>query len=74
MEDSINTNQYELCGTVANAEKKNGIIRIICAHPITGRYVKITTTDPVLTLCEVQVMGVPVSGKLTKKVLYMILS
>ena len=61
---STKTNRYDLCGTVANAENKKGVIRIICTQPITGRSVEVTTKDPILTLCEVQVMGVPVSGKL----------
>ena len=40
------------------------VIEVVCQWPIMGRYVKVSIpVGKILTLCEVEVMGVRVEGK-----------
>ena len=46
----------QVCGGLENTQGKNRI-EVVCPETLRGRYVTISTPKPLLTLCEVQVMG-----------------
>ena len=48
-----------LCGTFQQATGRR-VLEIKCSKPLQGRYVTVSIPRPMLSLCEVQVMGVPV--------------
>ena len=51
----------EMCIQVWPAFTSGATRRVICTNPVSGRYVIVTVTGAteILTLCEVQVYGVP---------------
>ena len=57
MDPFTNTN----CGTYGSSKGKS-VLEIACTSSLTGRYVFVISQSA-LTLCEVEVMAVPKSGK-----------
>ena len=51
----------EMCAYVWPAFPSGATRRVICTNPVSGRYVIVTVAGAaeILTLCEVQVYGVP---------------
>ena len=47
------------CGTYGNSYRKR-VLNIACDPPLKGRFVTVSVKDTKLSLCEVEVMAVPV--------------
>ena len=54
--DSSDGKGNAVCGKYGTASGKR-VLEITCSKPLHGRYVTVSTPTPMMTLCEVEVMG-----------------